>query len=180
MKIIVTLDVMLARRKMSVTQLADAVGITMANISILKTGKAKAIRFSTLEAICEVLNCQPGDILQYDAGEDAAENVPESATAKNSLEKEDETMETVEKIPRATKLVVLPNLKLQITFDNGEVRTWKTYTPKKMTDPETNLRSLGNSWVGNEVTLNDDGSAQFNNIKISATELYEQSEPRQM
>ena len=65
MKIIINIDVMLAKRKMSVTELADKVGITMANISILKNGKAKAIRFSTLEAICKALDCQPGDILEY-------------------------------------------------------------------------------------------------------------------
>ena len=65
MPIIITLDVMLAKRKMSVTELADRVGITMANLSILKTGKAKAVRFSTLEKICEVLECQPADILTY-------------------------------------------------------------------------------------------------------------------
>lgn len=65
MMIIVNLDVMLAKRKMSVTELSERVGITMANISILKNGKAKAIRFSTLEAICKALNCQPGDILEY-------------------------------------------------------------------------------------------------------------------
>lgn len=65
MTITVNLDVMLAKRKMSVTELADKVGITMANISILKNGKAKAIRFSTLAAICEALDCQPGDILEY-------------------------------------------------------------------------------------------------------------------
>jgi putative transcriptional regulator len=62
---IVNIDVMLARRKMSVTELADKVGITKANLSILKNGKAKAIRFSTLEAICKALDCQPGDILEY-------------------------------------------------------------------------------------------------------------------
>jgi putative transcriptional regulator len=62
---IINLDVMLARRKMSVTELSDKVGITMANLSILKNGKAKAIRFSTLEAICKALDCQPGDILEY-------------------------------------------------------------------------------------------------------------------
>jgi putative transcriptional regulator len=62
---IVNLDVMLARRKMSLTELSDKVGITMANLSILKTGKARAIRFSTLEAICKALDCQPGDILEY-------------------------------------------------------------------------------------------------------------------
>ncbi|MFY9857278.1 MAG: helix-turn-helix transcriptional regulator [Exiguobacterium chiriqhucha] len=65
MAIIVNLDVMLAKRKMSVTELSEKVGITMANLSILKTGKAKAIRFSTLEAICQALDCQPGDILEY-------------------------------------------------------------------------------------------------------------------
>jgi len=62
---IVNIDVMLARRKMSVTELTAKVGITMANLSILKNGKAKAIRFSTLEAICRALDCQPGDILEY-------------------------------------------------------------------------------------------------------------------
>ncbi|REA57775.1 transcriptional regulator [Dyadobacter luteus] len=65
MPIIVNVDVMLARRKMSVTELSERIGITMANISILKNGKAKAIRFSTLEAICKELDCQPGDILEY-------------------------------------------------------------------------------------------------------------------
>lgn len=65
MAIIVNLDVMLARRKMRSNELADLVGITTANLSILKTGKAKAIRFSTLEAICEILDCQPGDIIEY-------------------------------------------------------------------------------------------------------------------
>ena len=65
MSIEVNLDVMLAKRKMSMTELSEKVGITMANLSILKTGKAKAVRFSTLEAICEALDCQPGDILSY-------------------------------------------------------------------------------------------------------------------
>lgn len=65
MAIIINIDVMLARRKMSVTELTEKVGITMANLSILKNGKAKAIRFSTLEAICKALNCQPGDVLEY-------------------------------------------------------------------------------------------------------------------
>ena len=65
MAIIINIDVMLARRKMSVTELAEKVGITMANISILKNGKAKAIRLSTLEAICKALACQPGDVLEY-------------------------------------------------------------------------------------------------------------------
>ena len=68
MATIVNIDVMLARRKMSVTELADKVGITMANLSILKNGKAKAIRFSTLEAVCKALDCQPGDILEYRDG----------------------------------------------------------------------------------------------------------------
>jgi putative transcriptional regulator len=65
MPIIVNLDVMMAKRKMSLNELSEKVDLTLSNLSILKTGKAKAIRFSTLEAICEVLNCQPGDILEY-------------------------------------------------------------------------------------------------------------------
>jgi len=65
MAIVINIDVMLAKRKMSVTELADKVGITMANVSVLKNGKAKAIRFTTLEALCEALDCQPGDILEY-------------------------------------------------------------------------------------------------------------------
>jgi len=65
MAINITLDVMLAKRKMSVTELSERVGITMANISILKNGKARAIRLDTLNKICEVLECQPGDILEY-------------------------------------------------------------------------------------------------------------------
>lgn len=65
MSIIINIDVMLAKRKMSVTDLAAHVGITMANLSILKNGKAKAIRLTTLEAICKTLQCQPGDILEY-------------------------------------------------------------------------------------------------------------------
>jgi putative transcriptional regulator len=63
MAIIVNLDVMMAKRKMSLNELSEKVGLTLANLSILKTGKAKAIRFSTLEAICEALDCQPGDLL---------------------------------------------------------------------------------------------------------------------
>ena len=63
--IIVNLDVMMARRKMSLNELSERVGITVANLSILKTGKAKAVRFSTLDAICRVLDCSPGDILEY-------------------------------------------------------------------------------------------------------------------
>ena len=66
MSIRVDLDVMLARRKMSMTELSNRVGVTMANLSILKNGKAKAVRFSTLEAICRALDCQPGDLLIYE------------------------------------------------------------------------------------------------------------------
>ena len=65
MPIIVNLDVMMAKRKMSLNELSEKVGVTPANLSILKTGEAKAVRFSTLEAICKVLECQPGDILEY-------------------------------------------------------------------------------------------------------------------
>ena len=65
MPIIVNLDVMMAKRKMSLSELSEKVDLTLANLSILKTGKAKAIRFSTLEAICQVLDCQPGDLLEY-------------------------------------------------------------------------------------------------------------------
>lgn len=64
-KIIVNLDVEMAKRKMSLSELAEKVGLTLANLSILKTGKAKAVRFTTLEAICRVLGCQPGDIFEY-------------------------------------------------------------------------------------------------------------------
>ena len=63
--ITVNLDVMLARRKMSLTELSERVGVTLANLSVLKTGKAKAVRFSTLDALCRALDCQPGDILEY-------------------------------------------------------------------------------------------------------------------
>lgn len=65
MSIIVNVDVMLAKRKMSSQELAERIGITPANLSILKTGKAKAVRFSTLDAICRALDCQPGDVLEY-------------------------------------------------------------------------------------------------------------------
>ena len=70
--ITVNLDVMLARRHMSLTQLSETVGMTMANLSILKTGKAKAVRFSTLDAICRALDCQPGDILEFREGDGEA------------------------------------------------------------------------------------------------------------
>ncbi len=63
--IVVNLDVMMARRKMSLSELSERVGITLANLSVLKTGKARAVRFSTLDAICRALDCSPGDILQY-------------------------------------------------------------------------------------------------------------------
>lgn len=73
MGVVVSIDVLLARRKMTVGEFADAVGITPANVAVLKNGRAKAIRFTTLESICRVLDCQPGDILEWvpDAGEDA-------------------------------------------------------------------------------------------------------------
>lgn len=74
MPIVVNLDVMMARRKMSLNELSAKVDLTLSNLSILKTGKAKAIRFSTLEAICRVLDCQPGDILEYVQGDG---NTPE-------------------------------------------------------------------------------------------------------
>ena len=70
MAIIVNLDVMMVKRKMSVTQLASEIDITMANLSILKNNKAKAVRFTTLEAICRALDCQPGDILEYEKDEE--------------------------------------------------------------------------------------------------------------
>lgn len=69
MGVIVNLDVMMAKRKISLNELSDRVGITLSNLSILKTGKAKAIRFSTLAALCEVLECQPGDILAFEQDE---------------------------------------------------------------------------------------------------------------
>lgn len=75
MAIVVNIDVMMARRKMSLNELAEKVDITPANLSILKTGKAKAVRFSTLEAVCRVLDCQPGDILEY-IPEEESQNEP--------------------------------------------------------------------------------------------------------
>jgi putative transcriptional regulator len=69
MAIVVNLDVMLARRKMSLTELSEKMGLTMANLSILKTGKAKAMRFSTLNQLCEILDCQPGDLLEFKSEE---------------------------------------------------------------------------------------------------------------
>lgn len=79
MTIHIELDEMLYQRRMTLTELADRVGITMANLSILKTGKAKAIRFSTLDAICAALQCQPGDLIRHEAG--AADGVAEEETA---------------------------------------------------------------------------------------------------
>lgn len=73
MAIVINIDVMLAKRKMSVTELTEKVGITMANLSILKNSKAKAVRLSTLEAICKALDCQPGDILEYQADKSEVE-----------------------------------------------------------------------------------------------------------
>jgi putative transcriptional regulator len=69
MAIIINLDVMMAKRKMSLNELSQKVGLTTVNLSILKTGKAKGVRFDTLEAICKTLNCQPGDILEYNANQ---------------------------------------------------------------------------------------------------------------
>ena len=74
MPIIVNLDVMMAKRKMSLNELSDKVELTLSNLSILKTGKAKAIRFTTLEAICNALDCQPGDILEYKENENKTTN----------------------------------------------------------------------------------------------------------
>jgi putative transcriptional regulator len=79
MPIIINLDVMLAKRKMSSGELAQRVGITQANLSILKTNKAKAIRFSTLEAICKELDCQPGDLLEYAADDEGSDSHGESS-----------------------------------------------------------------------------------------------------
>jgi putative transcriptional regulator len=76
MPIAVDIDVMLARRKMSVGELADRVGITPANLAVLKNGRAKAVRFATLAALCEVLRCQPGDLLRWEAEEAAADGPP--------------------------------------------------------------------------------------------------------
>ena len=83
MPIVVNVDVMLARRKMKLNTLAERVGITPQNLSVLKTGRAKAIRFSTLELLCEVLDCQPGDLLAF-------EKLPEGEVKSNSPEEEDE------------------------------------------------------------------------------------------
>ena len=84
MPIIVNLDVMMAKRKMSLNELSEKVDLTLSNLSILKTGKAKAIRFSTLEAICKALNCQPADILEYVEDEKQVTNPTLTATRTNS------------------------------------------------------------------------------------------------
>ncbi len=82
MAIRVTLDRILLERRMSLTDLSEKVGVTLANLSILKTGKAKAIRFSTLNALCRVLECQPGELLSYEASEDDAELERDAAAAE--------------------------------------------------------------------------------------------------
>lgn len=81
--IVINIDVMLARKKMSVTELTERVGLTMANISLLKNGKVKAIKLSTLNKICKVLNCQPGDILEYKADTELGEIVEEDIQLNN-------------------------------------------------------------------------------------------------
>ncbi len=81
MPVTVKLDELLAARRMTLTELAERVDITLANLSILKTGKAKAIRFSTLVAICQVLECQPGDLLGYEPGADACSKIPQESAA---------------------------------------------------------------------------------------------------
>ena len=81
MPIAVDIDVMLARRKMSVGELADRVGITPANLAVLKNGRAKAVRFATLAALCEALRCQPGDLLRWEPEDAAADDVPAAAAA---------------------------------------------------------------------------------------------------
>ncbi|MCX5527130.1 helix-turn-helix transcriptional regulator [Streptomyces bobili] len=82
MPIVVDIDVMLARRKMSVGELAERVGITPANLAVLKNGRAKAVRFSTLAALCEVLECQPGDLLRWEAGDEAGAEAGTRAEAE--------------------------------------------------------------------------------------------------
>jgi putative transcriptional regulator len=82
MPIVVTLDVMMARRKMRLNDLADAVGVSIQNLSILKTGKARAMRFSTLSAICRVLDCQPGDILEFVDGDEPDQEEETASVAR--------------------------------------------------------------------------------------------------
>lgn len=90
MPIIVNLDVVMAQRKMSSGELAEKIGISQANLSILKTGKAKAVRFSTLEAICEVLQCQPGDILEYRTTGEKTEIINTAQWTREDIEKHKE------------------------------------------------------------------------------------------
>jgi putative transcriptional regulator len=85
MPIVVKLDDMLHDRRMTLTELADRVGMTLANLSILKTGKARAVRFSTLESICEALECQPGDLLEYAAAPLIADRAPTPTAAREGL-----------------------------------------------------------------------------------------------
>ena len=80
MAIVVKLDDLLHDRRMTLTELADRVGMTLANLSILKTGKARAIRFSTLDAICDALGCQPGDVLRFEAADAEREHAPAAST----------------------------------------------------------------------------------------------------
>lgn len=84
MAIVVDLDVMLARRKMSVTEFAEAVGITPANVAVLKNGRAKAVRFTTLDAICQVLDCQPGDVLRCVPDVASPDPVPDGLSTSRS------------------------------------------------------------------------------------------------
>ena len=94
MPILVRLDDMLHARRMTLTELADRMGITLANLSILKTGKARAVRFSTLEAICEVLQCQPGDLLEYAPSTVADEaTAPAPAPARSLLKRQLKTVQ---------------------------------------------------------------------------------------
>ena len=86
MPIAVDIDVMLARRKMSVGELADRVGITPANLAVLKNGRAKAVRFTTLAALCEVLECQPGDLLRWEAEDAAGRMTANASTLGKSLD----------------------------------------------------------------------------------------------
>jgi putative transcriptional regulator len=83
MPIAVDIDVMLAKRKMPVGELAERVGITPANLAVLKNGRAKAVRFATLAALCEVLECQPGDLLRWEAEEPRAGDVPQGVRVRN-------------------------------------------------------------------------------------------------
>jgi len=92
MPIVVKLDDMLHARRMTLTELADRIGITLANLSILKTGKARAVRFSTLEAICEVMQCQPGDLLEY-APSAAADAATAPAAARSTLKRQLNTVQ---------------------------------------------------------------------------------------